>query len=193
MRPGDPSNVSVRRRLSEAISEGDGISTLLHVTGAAEAAAAETRGAEGILVTGPLEGVRAATSLPLLVRGSAPDEAGAAGADAWLLVAEIDLDELEERYTRTRSVGLECVVDVRDEDELEAVLARIDPEIVLLSSRAAERPEDAVDRVLELLPDVPAGKLVVAELTVPTPEELEALERAGIDAVLVGSSGLPLS
>lgn len=185
--------MSARRRLSESISEGDGISTLVHVTGPAEARAAEIRGAEGILVTGSLEGVRAATSLPLLVRGRAPDEAGASGADAWLLVAEIDLDELEERYSRARSLGLECVVDVRDEEELEAVLARIDPEIVLLSSRAAERAEDAVDCVLELLPDVPAGKLVAAELGAPTIEDLEALERAGIDAVLVGPDGLAAS
>ena len=185
--------MSARQRLSESISEGDGISTLVHVTGPAEARAAEIRGAEGILVTGSLEGVRAATSLPLLVRGRAPGEAGASGADAWLLVAEFDLDELEERYSRARSLGLECVVDVRDEEELEAVLARIDPEIVLLSSRAAERAEDAVDCVLELLPDVPAGKLAAAELGAPTLEDLESLERAGIDAVLVGPDGLAAS
>lgn len=182
--------MSARQRLSESISEGDGISTVVHVTGPAGAVEAEARGAEGILVTGSVEGIRAATSLPLLVRGQAPDEAGASGADAWLLVAQIDRDELEERYSHARGLGLECVVEVRDEEELEAVLTRIDPEIVLLSSRGAERIEDAVDYVLELLPDVPAGKLVAAELDAPTIEDLEALERAGVDAVLVGSSGL---
>jgi indole-3-glycerol phosphate synthase len=76
-------------------------------------------------------------------------------------------------------------VDVHDEEELEAVLARIDPEIVLLSPRAAEDEDDAVDRILELLPDVPAGKLVAAELDFVTEDELIALERAGVDAVLV--------
>jgi indole-3-glycerol phosphate synthase len=76
-------------------------------------------------------------------------------------------------------------VDVHDEEELEAVLERIDPEIVLLSPRAADDEDEAVDRILELLPDVPAGKLVAAELVSVSEEELIALERAGVDAVLV--------
>jgi indole-3-glycerol phosphate synthase len=39
--------------------------------------------------------------------------------------------------------------------------------------------------VLELLPDVPAGKLAIADVRVATREDVLALERAGIDAVLV--------
>ena len=39
--------------------------------------------------------------------------------------------------------------------------------------------------MLELLPDVPAGKLAIAELTGASREDVEELERAGIDAVLV--------
>jgi indole-3-glycerol phosphate synthase len=108
---------------------------------------------------------------------------GASGADAWLLVAEAE-ESLEERHALAAELGLECVVDVADEEELEAVLARIDPEIVLLSPREAEE-EDAIDRVLELLPDVPAGKLVLAELRSANDDELLALERAGVDAILV--------
>ena len=39
--------------------------------------------------------------------------------------------------------------------------------------------------MLELLPDVPAGKLAIARVDVATRDEVLALERAGIDAVLV--------
>jgi hypothetical protein len=39
--------------------------------------------------------------------------------------------------------------------------------------------------VLELLPDVPAGKLAIAQVDVGNRDEVLALERAGIDAVLV--------
>ncbi len=177
--------MQTRRRLSEAISEGEAISTLVRVNGAAEAAAAEASGAEGVATDGVLHDVRAATVLPILVAGGSPQEAGGSGADAWLLVAETEGDELEQRDAAARDLGLECVVDVHDEEELEAVLARIDPEIVLLSPRAAEDEDDAVDRILELLPDVPAGKLVAAELDFVTEDELIALERAGVDAVLV--------
>ena len=77
------------------------------------------------------------------------------------------------------------MIDVRDEEELELVLERVDPEIVLLSPREAEDDEEALDRVLELLPDVPAGKLAIAELGATTRDEVVSLERAGIDAVLV--------
>ncbi len=177
------SRVHGRRRLSEAISEGDAISTLVRITTAAEAAAAESSGAEGVATSGVVADVREATSLPILVAGASPEEASASGADAWLLVAEGE-DELEPRHSLARELGLECVVDVADEEELETVLERIDPEIVLLSSREAEE-EDAIDRVLELLPDVPAGKLVLAELPGANDDDLLALERAGVDAILV--------
>ena len=175
-----------RRRLSEAVSEGQAISLLVSVAGAGEASAAEAAGAEAVATEGIVDDVRAATALPILVMGSTPEEAEASGADAWLLVAEEEGDGLEQRHSLAGNLGLECVVDARDEEELEAVLARIDPEIVLLSPRDAEREEDAVDHVLELLPDVPAGMLVIAELRSPTHEDLLALERAGVDAALVG-------
>jgi indole-3-glycerol phosphate synthase len=181
--------VDARRRLSEAISEGEAISTLVRVANAAEAAAAESAGAEGVTTTGAVADIRGATGLPILVEGASPEQAGAVGADAWLLVAEKEDDDLEPRHSLARELGLECVVDVRDEEELEAVLERVDPEIVLLSPREADE-EEALDRVLELLPDVPAGKLVLADLVSATEEELQALERAGVDAVVVPAGAL---
>ncbi len=174
------------RRLSQAISEGDGISVLVQVADAAAAARAEAQGAEGIVLDAPAPGVREASSLPILFRGPSPEEARAAGADAWVLVAEREEGErLEELYRRAHDLGLECVVDVHDEGELEGVLERIDPEIVLLSPRGAGAGK-ALERVLDLLPDLPVGKLAIAELSSTTREEVAALERAGVDAVLVG-------
>jgi len=43
----------------------------------------------------------------------------------------------------------------------------------------------ALDAVTRLLPDVPAGKLAIAEVPVRTREDVVALERAGVDAVIV--------
>jgi indole-3-glycerol phosphate synthase len=182
--------VTGSRRLSQALSEGDGISVLVHVADAAAAAAAEDQGAEGLVIVRAADGLREATSLPILYRGESPDDAGRADADGWVLVAEghhEEGSELEEQYARVLALGLECVVDVRDEEELELVLERIDPEIFLLSPREAEDDEDALDHVLELLPDVPAGKLAIAELGATTRDEVVSLERAGIDAVLVAA------
>lgn len=180
-----------RRRLSETISEGEGISLLAAVAGVGDVAAAEASGAEGVVAPPGIEAaVVASTELPVLARAESPEAAGAAGADGWLLVAEEHEGALAERYAATVAAGLECVVDVRDDEELEGVLATIDAEIVLLSPRGAEHGEPEVDRVLELLPDVPAGMLVVAELLASTEEDVLALERAGVDAVLVGVEAL---
>ena len=44
--------------------------------------------------------------------------------------------------------------------------------------------------MLELLPDVPAGKLAIAELPITGPEEVAELERAGVDAVIVGATNV---
>lgn len=182
------------RRLSQAISEGDGISVLVHVSDPGTARAAEADGAEGLAVHGPAGGLREATRLPILFRGGrSPEAALEGGADAWLLVAEHFHEageQLEELHARTLALGLECVVDVRDDEELQLVLERIDPEIFLLSPREADEGEDALDRVLELLPDVPAGKLAIAELPGTTRHEVDALERAGVDAVLVAGGNV---
>jgi indole-3-glycerol phosphate synthase len=79
------------------------------------------------------------------------------------------------------------VVDVRDEEELELALERLDPEIFLLNAHDIDEGVDPLDAVLELLPDVPAGKLAIAQVEVGSREEVLALERAGVDAVLVGA------
>ena len=179
------------RRLSQAISEGDGISIVALVRDAQEARAAEEQGAEGLALLAPAVGVRDATALPVLFRVDAsPEAASEAGADACLIVVEEHDDEehLEQLHERAQALGLEIVADVHDEDSLAASLERIDPEIFLLSAREAEDDETHLERILDLLPDVPAGKLAIADLHVTTRDEVLALERAGVDAVLVGSA-----
>ena len=84
--------------------------------------------------------------------------------------------------------GLECVIRVRDEDELEEVLELVDPEILLLSAEEADDGQDHLERLLELLPDIPAGKLAIAELAGASRADVLELERAGVDAVIVSGS-----
>jgi indole-3-glycerol phosphate synthase len=92
---------------------------------------------------------------------------------------------LERIYADAAEVDLDCAVDVRDEEELEDALARIDPEIVLISEHGLDEDEDDLERTLDLLSDVPAGKLVVSEARIASRDQVLALERAGVDAVLV--------
>ena len=157
---------------------------------AAGAHAAEEEGAEGLAVRAAVPGARETTALPILYRADAsPEAARDAGADACLIVVEEhdEEDNLETLHARAAELGLEIVADVHDEDSIAASLERIDPEIFLLSPRDAEDDEDDLDRILDLLPDVPAGKLAIADLGAATRDDVIALERAGVDAVLVES------
>jgi len=180
--------VTGARRLSQAISEGDGISIIALVADADAARAAEDQGAEGVAIRTGAAGVRDATSLPILFRVDAsPQAARDSGADACLIVVEEhDQEEhLEELHALASGLGLEIVADVHDEESLASSLERIDPEIFLLSPRDAEDDEDDIERILDLLPDVPAGKLAIADLQSATRNDIVSLERAGVDAVLV--------
>jgi NAD(P)H-dependent flavin oxidoreductase YrpB (nitropropane dioxygenase family) len=174
------------RRFSQAISEGDGISLLADVTGADAARAAESSGAEGIVVRAEISGVPDATVLPILAYG----DPGASAADAWVITVEGLEDEdgeLERTYAAGLEAGLDCVVAVLDEDQLQLALERLDPEIFLLR---APTDTHGLEHVLGLLPDVPAGKLAIAELALTRRDEVEELERAGVDAVIVPAAAV---
>jgi indole-3-glycerol phosphate synthase len=144
-------------RFSEAISEGDGISVIPVLEGdvGALAALAEEAGAEAVAVR-------------------AEDVADARARTG-----------LEELYGAAYNLGLDFAVDVREEEELGEALERIDPEIVLISERGLDEEEEDLELTLDLLADVPAGKLVVSEARIVSHDQVVALERAGVDAILV--------
>jgi indole-3-glycerol phosphate synthase len=178
------------RRFSQAISEGDGISLIADVGDREAARAAAAQGAEALAVGPEVGDLREVTELPVLWRASgSPSEAALAGADAWLIAvadAGDDGDWLERQHAEATELGLDCVVEVRSEEQLELALERLDPEIFLLAATDDEE-RDGLGRALELLPDVPAGKLAVADVPVFSRDQIDELERAGVDAVIVGA------
>jgi hypothetical protein len=155
------------RRLSQAISEGDGISLIVAVAGPDEARQAEAGGAEALLADDHADAIRAATSLPILTA------AGSAGDARIVRPGDEDIELVD---------SVELVVHVGREEELEEALERFDPELFVL---AASDADDPLERVLDLLSDLPAGKLAIADMGDVTQEQLAELERAGVDAVLV--------
>jgi indole-3-glycerol phosphate synthase len=178
------------RRFSQAISEGDGISVVVEVSDLEGARVAASDGAEAIAFRTELAGLRDVTELPILWRGATGRvaEAADAGADACLLVVadhDEEDEQLGELHRQTLELGLDCVVEVHNEEELDRALEELDPDIFLLSG-VVEEGADPLSVTLDLLPDVPAGKLAVADFPVPSREQVDELERAGVDAVIVG-------
>lgn len=164
-------------RFSQAISEGDGISLIVDVADVGAARAAAAQGAEGLIVR---RGLGEAVDLPVLWRGSPhAADAATAGADAWV-------SSLDDAEAAGDNHELDRVIEVRNVEELEQALGRLDPEILLFSV-GDDADADALGRALELLADLPAGKLAIADVPVSSRDQVDELERAGVDAVIVGA------
>ncbi|HZG34779.1 MAG TPA: hypothetical protein VEY87_02950 [Gaiellaceae bacterium] len=174
------------KRLSQAISEGDGISLIIEVDGPESARAAEGAGAKAVLLysgaEAHLEHVSDVTSLPVVFHFDDGRAEPVSGADA--CVVHGSTQWLEQVHGELAQAA-EVAIRIDDEDQLEEVLQRFDPEIVLL---AGDSDRERLPHVLGLLSDVPAGKLAIADLPGVTPDEIRELERAGCDAVLVGAA-----
>ncbi len=173
------------RRLSQAISEGDGISVIVEVDGPEAARDAQDAGAEAVVVHGDaatqLPSIRGAIDLPIVAHhgGGALD-----GADACVVdVRDDDKEELERVHGEIGDL-IEVALRIESEEHLEFVLEEFDPEILVLGA-PANGEGTALEWVLELLPDVPAGKLAIADVGARTRDEVEELERAGVDGVIV--------
>ena len=169
-------------KLSQAIAEGDGISFVVEVSDSQSARTAEQQGADALAALVNANAVRVTSQLPFLHLGQLFDAQGSA-ADA--VVIEPDLAMWDEAH----ALGLDCVVRVSEPDHLEKAMRWFDPEIFLLTV-ADDADDDPLTVLLELLHDVPAGKLAIAQLHDATPEDVAELERSGVDAVLVAHSHL---
>jgi indole-3-glycerol phosphate synthase len=140
-----------------------------------------------------LRAARAACGLPILRKDFIVDpyqllEAAVNGADAVLLIVRaLEDGELHEMCGAARALDLDCLVEVHDGEELERAL-QLDAEVIGINNRNLDEGTVDVAITYELMPDVPAGKTVVAESGISTRAELDELERVGVDAVLIGTA-----
>jgi indole-3-glycerol phosphate synthase len=140
-----------------------------------------------------LRSARASCDLPILRKDFIVDpyqlyEAAVNGADAVLLIARaLDDRGLGAMYGEARELDLDCLVEVHDGEELQRAL-ELDAEVIGINNRDLDSGGVDVSRTYELMPDVPAGKTVVAESGISSRAELEELERVGVDAVLIGGA-----
>jgi indole-3-glycerol phosphate synthase len=140
-----------------------------------------------------LQSARAACSLPVLRKDftvSAHDvcDARIMGADCVLLIAAaLSTDELVRFHRLATEVGLDVLVEIHDERELEAALAA-DATMVGVNQRDLVTFQVDHERALRMAGVIPDGVVKVAESGVRGRDDAAALHAAGYHAVLVGET-----
>jgi indole-3-glycerol phosphate synthase len=140
-----------------------------------------------------LTAVKSAVSCPVLRKDFVLDryqllEARAAGADAALLIAECLPGEfLANMQREATAIGLHTLVELHDAEELPRV-RECGARVIGINNRDLRTFTTRLEHTLELLPKIPADRIVVSESGIRTPRDLERLRAAGAHAVLVGES-----
>ena len=140
-----------------------------------------------------LTAVRANVGLPVLRKDFVLDtyqvvEARAAGADAVLLIAEcLDDCNLRKLHNEIVELGMTPLVEIYDPENLPRVL-EAGATLIGVNNRDLRTFKVDLEHTLRLRPGIPAECVMVSESGVKTHADVERLEAAGVDAILVGES-----
>ena len=140
-----------------------------------------------------LSDIRKTVGIPLLRKDFIFDqyqilEARAAGADAILLIAAmLDLTVLKDFYFLARDLGLDVLLEVHDEEELETALST-ECDLIGINNRNLRTFVTDLGTTEQLLKIIPRERLVVSESGINTQQDIARLRNAGAGAFLIGES-----
>ena len=140
-----------------------------------------------------LKQARASCDLPVLRKDFMIDayqiyEARAMGADAVLLIAAcLDDAQMADMEAVARSLDMAVLVEVHDRAELNRAL-KLKTRLVGINNRNLKTFEVSLQTTLDMLPDVPADRLLITESGILTPEDVRRMREAKVHAFLVGEA-----
>ncbi len=140
-----------------------------------------------------LHAARAACALPVLRKDFLIDpyqvfEARAMGADAILLIAAaLDLPAMRDFEAIASGLGMGVLVEVHDGDELEQAL-QLETPLIGINNRNLRTFDVSLQTTLDLLPRIPAGRIVVTESGILAAADIELMRQNQVNAFLVGEA-----
>ena len=140
-----------------------------------------------------LSAARDACSLPVLRKDFIVEpyqvlEARAMGADCILLIAAAaPIEDLRELERLAHGLEMAVLIEVHDEVELEAALVLETP-LIGINNRNLRTFETTLQTTLDLLPRVPAGRIVVTESGIQGSHDVAELKRRGVRTFLIGEA-----
>ncbi len=140
-----------------------------------------------------LQQARTATALPVLRKDFVIDpyqayEARVLGADAILLiVAALDDAQLAAFEAIAQSLAMSVLVEVHDRAELERAL-RLRTPLIGINNRNLRTFATTLQTTLDLLPHVPADRIVITESGILAPADVRTMQAAGVHTFLVGEA-----
>lgn len=143
--------------------------------------------------SGYLSEIRRFAHIPLLRKDFIIDsyqiyQSKVLGADAILLItAALSMKELIFFQKTATEVGLQCLVEVHNQQELDIAL-EAQAEMIGINNRDLATFETDIETTAKLVPKIPKDKIIISESGIHTRAHMEYLEQLGVDGVLVGES-----
>ncbi len=132
-------------------------------------------------------------NLPILQKDFVIDpyqiyEAKTIGSDAILLIARlVEKDVLKDFVTISQDIGIEPVVEINDEEDLEKALAT-NTSIIAVNARDLRTFHVDVDVACRLMKTIPNTFIKLGFSGINSPVEVQKYKKAGANGVLVGTS-----
>lgn len=140
-----------------------------------------------------LSQIKGITSIPILRKDFIIDpyqiyQARVLGADVILLIAAIlTKNELIGFQSIAKEIGLQCLVEVHDEAELNTVL-ETEAEVIGINNRDLKTFKTTLETTERLMSFIPKDKAVISESGINTRKDMEFLSNLGVQGVLIGES-----
>ena len=140
-----------------------------------------------------LQQARSACKLPVLrkdfmIENYQIAESRALGADCVLLiVAALEQGLMEDMAAYARSIGIDVLVEVHDQAELERALV-LPTDLIGINNRNLHTFETSLQTTLNLVGEIPAGKLVITESGIHTPADVKTMLARGVYGFLIGEA-----